>query len=273
MRVHFSSIVLIFTALLLVSGTVGCQSNGGAWYNPKSYSWTNPFSKENAAPPYSPNALANKPSLDAQPNINTPQGGYTDKALTANRTGSPGGTASASPPEHWSQQSSMGSQGTPNPYSNYTVPEPSQYLPYAGAYDGQGAAASPYQYAQQNPSPYQYSPETAQRSNSMPYGGDYSVPAGYQPTANHVPVDNFSVNPAAGNYTVGNYPPLGGAHPNDPYIAGVQQPQQSGAVQPTGFGVYNQPASGSYQSEGVSTASPYQPYPPPAAGGGYNYNY
>ena len=282
MRVNFSYVVTVFVALSFVSGIVGCQSNGGPWYNPKSYSLANPFSNKENAPPYSPSALANKPSVDAQPNVNTPPGGYTDKAF-ANRSGSPGGTVSTSPPEHWSQQSPMVSQGSPNPYGGYTVPEPSQYLPY----DGQGSA-SPYHYAapqQQNPSPYQYSPETVQQAgssmpNSMPYGVDYAsggVPGGYQPTASHVSTSNsnYGMNPPPGGY------PLGGIPQNDPYTVGLQQPQQAGAVQQPqpGFSVYDQSVPASYQGENTSaTAYPqqqpyYQPYQPPTAGSGHNYNY
>jgi hypothetical protein len=63
----------------------------------------------------------------------------------------------------------------------------------------------------------------------------------------------------------------GTAHPGDPY-AGMQQMQQPSAVPPSGFGQeQTMPSSYAYPGEGVSVASPYQPYQPPTANGAHSY--
>jgi hypothetical protein len=284
MRVNFSFVAAIFVALLM-SGTVGCVNTGGPWYSPNSYSLANPFSKKDGqAPPYPSRALANdKPNLGAQPNVDTPRGGYTETNETySSRLGSSNSAATHSPSEHWNQQNTIVSQNSPGPYGGYTVPEPSQYSP--SYTDAQGTASSPYQYSP-NPS-YQYSPEIIQQTNnSLPYGNDYApggypsanTPGAHQPTANHVPANNYGI-----NQPTGAYPTLGGM-PQNEALAGL--PQQ-GTVQPAGFNMYDQqtPANpypaNSYSGDGIPTASQnqpsspyYQPYQPPTAGGGFNYNY
>jgi len=294
MRVHISSIVTIFAALLLVSGTVGCRSNGGPWYNPATYSFSNPFGKERQESPYSSNMAKTKPSLDSQPNISTPHGGYTDSASRAGSPASTGGTVSSSPPEHLAQYNSQYNpatqQNSPNPYSSYTVADPSQYSPYTYTesyggqsggqpYNGQGSPASPYQYSanQGQQSPYQYRQEAVQHAQNypaMPYGEQltqttYQTTSAYQPqpyqpqSANNVPAG-----PYGNTEQPGQYAPFGTTPQSDSY-AGTPQPT---AVSPSGFG-QGQPVSTpyTYPGEGVSVASPYQPYQPPVANGGHNY--
>ena len=265
MRIHFSSVVTIFVMLLFISGTVGCRSNGGAWYNPKSYTWTNPFAKDNQAPPYMPDSFANAnklPSLDSQPNISNPPGGYSNESsLYSSRSGSHSGDMGGYSPDQGYQNSGS----SPNPYGGYSIAEPSPYPPA---------------YAERQPSgtngPYQT--ETAQYGNPMPYGGnvypgtEYHATSAtsvnpnthnYPPAMHSTSVDNYGVDP------MGNYAPFGTMSPNDPYAA-VQQPS---TVPPVGFG--DQPAHAPYPNQnpypngGVPVASPYPPYPPST--GGYNY--
>jgi hypothetical protein len=271
MRTHFSSAVAIVVTLLFVLGTVGCRSNGGPWYNPKSYSWSQPFAKDSQAPPYSPDALANKkPSLEASPNVSVPQGGYTDESsLHSNRSIPQGGTPGGYPLDQGGYHSPVAS----NTYGGYSVAEPSPYPPtYAG---GQPSAANAAAYQYQYPSEV---PQMAQQGNQnqMPYGySDYAAgtPAGtqYHPTSavsytqatpNYPSVDNGTPNPAM---TGGNYAPFSAALPqNDPYVAAMQQPAP---VTPTG-GYYDQSAPAPYTNGGVPVATPYQPYQPT---GGYSY--
>ena len=152
MRVHFSTFVTIFVALLFVAGTVGCLSNGGTWYNPKSYTWTKPFGKDSQAPPYTPDALANpKPSLDSHPNIDRPAGGYSDESsLQANRSAAQSGPSSGYSHDQGGYQNTVAT----NPYGSYSVAEPSPYPPtYAS---GQPTVASTA------PQQYQYQPEIVQ---------------------------------------------------------------------------------------------------------------
>ena len=251
MRVHFSSVVAIFVTLLFVSGTVGCRSNGGDWYNPKSYSWTNPFAKEgqDSGRPRSPDAFANtKPSLDEHPNISIPPGGYSGEASLANRSTSPAGTLGGSTADPWGQQNSVASHIPPSHLSGlsgYTVAEPSPYPPaYMVGMVGDHSVATAHQQQQ-------HIPQEMAQQHHMPYG-----PSDYVQTGFHQPVNNASVYhhpvqhapagiPAGihgsgvhgGMEPQGNYAPFGMSQ-SDPYAA-IHQPV---AVPPTGFGFEQQPA-------------------------------
>jgi len=279
MRVHFSSIVTILLALLLVSGTVGCRSNGGPWYNPTTYSFASPSGKGRPASPYSSSVANQKPSLDAQPNISAPHGGYTDNASFAASPASSGGTVSNTPPAHWAQHNPVPQQNVPNSYSSYTVADPSQYSPqtYTEAYGGQSVPAPtstyPYVATQGQQSPYQYSPEPVQQAHSypaMPYGEQQHAQTAYQTTSAYQQQPMY--NAPVGTFGAANQPSQYGSQgtmpPNDPY-AGMQQPS---TVPPSGFG-QEQPVSPSYAypSEGVSVAFPYQSYQPPVASGTHSY--
>ena len=252
MRTHLSTVAAIFVALLFVSGTVGCRSNGGPWYNPTSYTWMKPsFAKDNQAPPFAPEAFANKkPSLDAQPNVDRPIGGYSDEpSFHASHSSSSLSSPSSNYPN---EQSSYHNPVASNVYGGYTVAEPSPYPSYVG---GQPSpmATSPQQ--------YQYPAEMAQQGN--PYG-DYATGAQYPQT--NVVYPSATPNQATPNYgtpsvdpygganpamTSGNYAPFGAAPQNDPYAA--MQQQQAPAA-------YAAPSP--YANEGVPVASPYQPYQP-----------
>jgi len=280
MRVYFSYIVTVSAALLLVSGTAGCRSNGGPWYNPATYSFSNPFGKESPGSPKSSSMANTKPSLDAQPNISTPRGGYTDSSSYVDSSGVSGGTTSSSPPQHWASQSPVAQQNAPNSYGGHTTADPSQYSPYTytesyggpsgelshaaiGTGSGMGTTAS---------SPYQYQPEAVQHAYnnpSMPYGEQHTQTA-YHATSAYQQQPTNNVPPGAYGNTdqQGQYATFGTTPPSDPYTA-AQQPT---AVPPSNFG-YDQPASApyTYPSDGVPNASPYQPYPPPAVSSGYNF--
>ena len=134
MRIQHRYIFTVITVLLLISGSSGCRSNGGAWYNPNTYSFSNPFNKDafakdNLAPLFNPSgSMANKkPSLNASPNIDTPPGGYRDGTVANNSA-----AASLNPPDHWGQnqmltQNSMASmpnaQGTGLPGLHNSFPQ------------------------------------------------------------------------------------------------------------------------------------------------------
>ena len=173
MRVNFSFVVTIFVALLFVSGTTGCRSTGGPWYNPTSYAFVNPFdkdspSKSNVAPPF--DSLANeKPSLASQPNIGPPPGGYTGGTSLAGRPVPTAGISQS--PDSLGQQTQMAPQGPPNLYGGYSFPEPSQYPPsyMDNAFAGHGAAPMPQQAAAQG-NPYLYPMDAVQQAanNSAP---------------------------------------------------------------------------------------------------------
>ncbi|MDR0328244.1 MAG: hypothetical protein LBI05_08125 [Planctomycetaceae bacterium] len=306
MRVHFSSVITLFVALLFVSGTVGCHHTGGDWYKVSSYTFSNPFDKDKdglaakkggQAPPFSSGALATvKPSTDSKPvvGLSTPPGGYSDgnradSSIITGLSAGAAGTVSTTPPEHWGQQNLAAQQGSPNQYNGYPVTEPSQYSPYAD-YTYPGSTPSPHQASappqyQPAPSqnPYQMPQETGQYANGQTqygnqYGNEYNAQSGaYLQTSAHATqqLANPSMNSVPGNAygTAGqpgsSYAPYG-AQQNDPYASIPQQ--SSAALSPTpSYG--GQPGPVSYPSEGDLTASPYQPYPPPPSAGGYNYSY
>jgi len=281
MRANISTIATVFVALLFVSGTVGCRSNGGDWYNPKSYAFTNPFAnvnnpfaKDNQAPPFSPDSTANsKPSTNSQPNVSVPPGGYTDEAY-ANRAGSANMTTTHSMPAHWEQPNPMAQHGSSTAYGGYSDPEPSQYASYSD-YAKQNAAPASYQHSP-NPNPYLYQAqaETAQQANSqVSYGNDYMQSSYHatsayaaQPPANSVPTGAY------GTTTQGYYAPFGATPQVDPYAS---THQYSGVPTPSPTSAYEQPAPGphvglGYPGEYAPTAPPYQP---PAIGGGYPSSY
>jgi hypothetical protein len=285
MRVHFSPIATVFVALLFVSGTVGCRSNGGDWYNPKSYAFTNPFAnvnnpfaKDNQAPAFSPNTQSNtKPSIDSHPNISIPNGGYTDEAH-ASRVGSAGMTVSSSPPAHWGQHNPLAQQSSPNTLGGYSDPEPSQYLSYSD-FARHGAAPASHPHAP-NHNPYLYQPEAVQHATSqMHFGNDYMQP-NYQTTsafAARQPV--HSAPPGAGAYGIpmqpGSHAPLGTvAH--DPH-ASIQHhgTQHHGFPMPSPVPGFEHASPGPYV--GLGYPGEFAPAPshhhPPAIGGGYNASY
>ena len=258
MRMTPSSVVTVFVALLFVSGTVGCRSNGGPWYNPKSYAFTNPFTKDkdNPAPPFSAGHTAQgKPSLGAKPNVDVPDGGYSDSSRLATRSPSQSG-----------MQGGHSFESQPSPvasslHSGYSVADPS---PYPSHYMSGQPSVTTASHAQ-----YQYQPEMQHGINQGPYGYDYPAGTQYHPvnmvspstTPNYATAENFgsafgSTGPSA--MSGGNYAPFGAAQPqqNDPYGAMVQ-PQPA-----TQF---------PYASESMPTAFPHQPQPYHPQSSGYSY--
>jgi len=245
MRVHFSSVAAVFVAILFVSGTVGCRSNGGDWYNPKSYSWTNPFARDGQESPRSSDAFANtKPSLDEHPNISIPPGGYSGEASIANRSTSPARASGGSVADSWGQQSPIASHTPPSHLSGLTVAEPSPYPPaYMTGMTGNHSVAVASQ-QQHVPQHNQFPQEMAQQHHHlMPYG-----PSDYVQTGFHQPINNPSVyqHPVqhapfgvhGGMEPQGNYAPFGTLPQNDPYAA-IQQPAATPPT--TGFGFEQHP--------------------------------
>lgn len=282
MKIHFTSAVTIAVTLLFISGTIGCQSNGGAWYNPKTYTWSNPFSKKNEAPSYSAATSANpKPSFDSSPNIEEPRGGYTEETNAyASRAGSQSGSSNGFPLDQ-GRTPTPAPQGTTNPYSSgggYSVAETSSYPPpYAGSQPqgAEGTTQNQYHY----PSSGQYSQATNTAVAETPLGSspyannNYAVGAQYpSPNVTNYPPatsNDAMANPYGGatqtgtsvatnsTATTGNYAPFTATSQQDPYATQVQQT----AVHPTQATV---PASGYYdQSVGL------QPATAPQNNGGY----
>ena len=239
MQVHFSFAAAVMTLLLIMPGTIGCRSNGGPWYKPDTYAFVNPFDKEamnrgGTAPPFGADVAANlKPSLDAQPNISPPLGGYTAEGnpLAALSMG-----GSTQPPEAWGAQNLMSHQGAvphQGPPGGYSVPEPSHYSP-SDIYVTHGSAphqGAPYQDSPQSGS-WQYHEPVHQASNTLSQ-------TSHQPTAlqqpAHVPMGGV---------------PMGGA-PNAWEVPGQQSPHQS----PFG-GVMSSPPSPSPQDAFGGSAVP-----------------
>jgi hypothetical protein len=227
---HNTSIIAILVMLTFVGGSIGCRSNGGPWYNPKSYTLSNPFDKSRK----DSDTLANtKPSLGSNPNVSTPAGGYTsgnyslankndaakfhsDRDALANNPyslpqSSENKLAAAPAPYGGSYESSYNSyNGTtqvaaPTSTPNYTYPGSNavqqDVAANAGVYSNQ--PSPPTNVPQAVP---QYAPTSA-----------YTDSANYAPFSGSAPVDNTSVYatpyntatpaygtpaPAAGQYAV-----------------------------------------------------------------------
>ena len=92
MRIQNHSIVTALVLFSLVSGAIGCKNTGmGPWYKPDSYSFYNPFKKED---PVESSYSSPKPSLTATPNVTPPLGGYgTEKHLQLQHGNTPTGCA------------------------------------------------------------------------------------------------------------------------------------------------------------------------------------
>ena len=279
MRVHFSSVAAVFVALLFVAGTVGCRSNGGDWYNPNTYSWANPFSKDGQTPPRSSESFTNtRPSLDAQPNISVPHGGYSEESSLASHSNViTGGTGNVSQ-EPWGQHQ-VASQTPPSHLGGYTVAEPSHlpaYMMEGHMSNHQSIASVPQQHMpHQNQFGHQAPQEMmGQHQHSMPYGHSDYVPTGFhqpintgihqqQPVQHHAPL---GVQVGVEHQHLGGHAPFGA----------IQQPV---TVPPAGFGFEQQPAQSQqmqapqpgFPNEGFPVGSPHQPHHQPPPTGGFNH--
>lgn len=216
MRTQTQSIVAAIVLLSLVSGAVGCRSNGtGPWYHPKTYSWHNPF-KESEAPAFKGEGAeqANKkPSMEATPNVSTPPGGYANpgkesgflagsqqKAVqTQYGHGAGSETNHAAQASPYSVPEAMTVASVPAP----AVSSPEPYNPYAAAVDTNSVAATPgaYQqtryYEQQqpvaNPMTASPAPMAPMADNAPVYGNPYGAPSNPAPM-------NQSAQPAQSPY-------------------------------------------------------------------------
>ncbi|MCL2005656.1 MAG: hypothetical protein FWG73_05770 [Planctomycetaceae bacterium] len=305
MRTHYTFIFTVLTALFLVSGTSGCKSNGGAWYNPTSYSISNPFSKDtyakdNLAPLFnSSDNLANaKPSLNAQANIDTPHGGYSNRTAD---TGS--GTASLTPLDHWghgtnahqgqmtAQQSmqgtvasSMHGSGLPGLQNNQFIAEHPQHSPHGDMYSAhqqhQGSFGGMHSPVQQAQMPHSQMPGHTQGHNTMQYQPEFaqqadpSMPFPYHPTAFHPQTNAMNAGTMGQpGQTVPHGSPFGAVPPQADPFAVAQHPPGFGhpPMAPAQPQPYQDippqvPQQAFGAGDGFSTPSPYQPYSLPSSG-------
>lgn len=264
MRVNFSFVAAILVAPLLMSCTVGCRSNGGDWYNPKTYSWTNPFANDSSTSPRSPGTTAGaKPRLDSSPNISTPDGGYSSNVAdrSASRSGTPGGF----PSEQWGQQNQTASRTPPTHLGDYSEPVPSNYPPnYLMDGNTMGVQQSQYpqqqyvthvpqqQYVAHAPQQGQFPQEMGQQQN-MQYGYSDYVQTDYRQPVNTGYQQPIQQAPGTLVYQ-GNYAPF----------EAIQQPV---TVPPMGNG-FEQPMQTSQQSMPVNANMFPQQQPLPT--NGYN---
>ncbi len=249
MRTRIQSIVAAFvllSLLSLVSGAVGCRSNGGDWYNPKTYSFYNPF-KPNEAPLFDPEGSAqvnNLPSMGAQPDVSTPPGGYGN-----------GGSAVVTQ-YGASTDSALGNSVHGNTAENRVAlvnPTPSQTT-YPGSTN------APFGYEQY---PYQkttlHSPEATSQA-----------PSGFGGPTNSMPVAS-GADPMV-------YP--GGAVPNG-VMGGIATPSPTESYSPfatpaapsgmpAGAPIYGEPAANQMGAQGFGASPVPGIMPQPAAPQGFN---
>jgi len=255
MRTRNHSFVTALVLLSLFSGAIGCQSNGGAWYKPNSYSWHNPFKtgKETISP-YSDRTAAAKPSAVAQPNVTAPPGGYSDKSRDADLQA--GKTEKQVQAQLQVQHGNTITGGAIPDANRVAMSDPPVYganVPAGYTYPDPGA--SPY--------PNQYSPNTGgilpnYPQTSIQQSADYATPNGTgAPSAYPAPPPSNYSPFAAPAYDA--TPPQGFAAPATPYSAAPQQglvaPQQN----------YGAPAN--YNNGFGADANGYTA--PPSYGSGY----
>ena len=179
MRVHFSSVATAFVALLFVLGTVGCKHTGGDWYKPSSYAWgPNSISSDSPGAPRSFGSQANpRPSLNDQPNVNVPPGGYSDGPRATAATGTSGGSGA----DPWGQHQTTSQVPPGHLLGGFTEPAPStvpsHYPPdylMGGNMHGnqQGINQQSIATAQQQFAPHhsQHPQEMWHQQGQMPYG-------------------------------------------------------------------------------------------------------
>ncbi|GHT42734.1 hypothetical protein FACS189443_6030 [Planctomycetales bacterium] len=202
MRIYTSTLVTFLVTLMILSGTIGCKSNGGPWYNPKSYTWTGfPKSagveKGREAEAFAGNRGNAKPSLETQPSVSTPPSGYTSGGYVANNNDDSRfhGQNSYSIPV-----TSESRTASPAPYGGYSVASDNAVSsPYPSSI-AQTSAALPVQTAQPSAAAnYQYPGDAASlaTNNTGIYQGQSFVPT--SATAHAQPVGAYQTAPATPN--------------------------------------------------------------------------
>ena len=246
MQTRNNSIVAALVLLSLVSGAIGCKSNGGAWYKPNSYSLHNPFKKEERNPfkkeePIAPYQATAKPSIGAQPNVTPPPGGYGNKAQEAEFTA---GKMEKQVQPQYGQTITGGIQ----PETQVAMSDPNVYggnAPVGYTYPtDSGAYSNPNQYSPVTPQNYQSTSIQQPGYPTGPNPADYAAPntgvASPSAYPSTVPPTNYSpfVSPAGQPYDAA--PPQGFAPPAT-YDPAPQQgfgaPQQGYGVPQQGYGV------------------------------------
>ncbi|MDR0869970.1 MAG: hypothetical protein LBN39_04175 [Planctomycetaceae bacterium] len=241
------TIAAVLVVLSLVSGAVGCKSNGGPWYKPNTYAFYNPFNGKDAMDSEGSAHASIKPSLDSQPNVNVPPGGYTSQDDEAKYyAGRTEGNKTVVPQygttNFGTTDSRVASTQSPsNPLPNSYLPAETPYSPYGPAdginavpaaaayqptsyYDAAPAVQPPAAYPGTgiqgvNPAavPYGAAPAAAPQNNYSPYNSAPAVnPAAPAAPASSVPVYGQPV--SANNYGVPT------ATPNNPMPAGTAAP-------------------------------------------------
>jgi hypothetical protein len=197
---------LLFNLMVLVAlvvSTIGCRSNGGAWYDARSYSLYNPFRLEdhshNGATTVADNQPA-KPHMDPRVDIKQPDGGYStitqtsttdlngrdatqgypiqrttyhsEQPMSGGSTVTPSGSYGGTPPAYGGFNNAVASPVTPSGYGQPTYNQPAGLNP---------------------PSSYQQ-PMNDSSSLPNPYSVPQHVPAGYPAATNYQSEGNYSSN-------------------------------------------------------------------------------
>lgn len=248
-KLLFNLIVLV----ALVVSAIGCRSNGGSWYDVRSYSLYNPFRLEDHSHNGAPTVADNqpKPHMDPRVDIKQPEGGYSDvNAITQTGTGLNGRDTTQG-----YQRTTYHSDQTP--ISGGTAAPSGSYGGTASAYGGFGGSTvappiTPSSYTQPSynqpsytqptglnqPSSYQ---QPMNDSSSLPNtysvpqpvsgypAATSSVPAGYPAATSYSPEGGYTPNPQdSGNY--------GGTTVASPFASPTGQPS-AGSIPPSTYGV------------------------------------
>ncbi|MDR2641165.1 MAG: hypothetical protein LBC74_00060 [Planctomycetaceae bacterium] len=243
--------------IVLIIGTVGCRSNGGPWYDIRSYSLYNPLRLEDHgrkdAPAVADNNTITKPHIDSRVDIKKPDGGYNNpnrELLTRDTNG-------VNSNQNYPQENPIQRTG----FHQQIIPNPNSYNGTTPSYDnGLGTATPPvtygYETASSQPSgysqPHNFVPQPVGAKNDMLGSPNPSsiAPAGFPITSTYPPNGSYSNPQDHGNVNA----PVSG-----PFANPIGQPNYN--PQPVNHGI-----DANYDKTSVATPYSGQPNPIPNSG-------
>jgi hypothetical protein len=227
--------------IVLIVGTIGCRSNGGPWYDVRSYSFYNPLRPENHSRIDSSSTIADnnnltKPHMDSRVDVRQPEGGYYEQQRDtstlahnpSNYTNPNAGSTTYpnfQPTGFHSEQPSSVSPMTPSP-SPYSAAAPNYGSSSVAPPINPAGYTSPSGYGQ----PTDYSVPSAEIKNDMPvmsnpYAVSNGTSTGYPITTTYPSESTYP--PASYDTTRSN-----NAGVASPFANPTGQPQATGSPIP-----------------------------------------
>ncbi|MDR2169884.1 MAG: hypothetical protein LBP59_07075 [Planctomycetaceae bacterium] len=268
-KLFFRTIVLA----ILVAGVIGCKSNGGPWYDVRSYAFYNPLRLEDHARSEAPASESDiaKPHMDPRVDIRQPEGGYyyeqrkeAAPALAHNGGNTNGiepvpyssfqktGLHNDQPPNNTNLQPAFGMPASPAPTYNGINNSTSQPITQSGY-------TQPASYNHGNYPSANYSTQEV-KNDAAGFPNTYATP-NTSATAGFPAVTKYQ---ADNNYPQPNYPQPNYAQPDNGINTAVASPFANPTGQqypgtPTSYGAGQpanlQPGTGTYNGGGLPATS------------------